>query len=217
MCPARCRASRPPRSARRCGDAQALPPSKDTVQVITFAGDATKLFEKPVPVDRREHRQGPRLHRRRARGRRHRNAQGRADGDRRADRQRAAADRRDAHRRLHRQRGRDHRARRQELRRPGALLVRWASASRPTCSWSTASPSKAAAWARSSACETTRSALAQEIMTRIQRAQLAKVKIDWGGLEVAETYPGEDSGAVGRPAGDPLWPLSRRRRCGRDT
>jgi Ca-activated chloride channel family protein len=34
-------------------------------------------------------------------------------------------------------------------------------------------------------------ALAQEVMTRIQRAQLAKVKIDWGGLDVAETYPAE--------------------------
>jgi Ca-activated chloride channel family protein len=32
-------------------------------------------------------------------------------------------------------------------------------------------------------------ALAQEVMTRIQRAQLAKVKIDWGGLDVVETYP----------------------------
>jgi hypothetical protein len=32
-------------------------------------------------------------------------------------------------------------------------------------------------------------ALAQEIMTRIQRAQLAKIKIDWGGLDVVETYP----------------------------
>jgi Ca-activated chloride channel homolog len=31
--------------------------------------------------------------------------------------------------------------------------------------------------------------LTQEIMTRIQRAQLAKVKIDWGDLQVAETYP----------------------------
>jgi Ca-activated chloride channel family protein len=31
--------------------------------------------------------------------------------------------------------------------------------------------------------------LTQEIMTRIQRAQLAKVKIDWGELQVAETYP----------------------------
>ena len=36
----------------------------------------------------------------------------------------AAADRRDAHRRLHRQRSRDHRARRQALRRPDSLLVR---------------------------------------------------------------------------------------------
>jgi Ca-activated chloride channel family protein len=32
-------------------------------------------------------------------------------------------------------------------------------------------------------------ALCQEIMTRIQRAQLAKVKIDWGGLKVSETFP----------------------------
>jgi Ca-activated chloride channel family protein len=31
--------------------------------------------------------------------------------------------------------------------------------------------------------------LAQEVMTRIQRAQLAKVKVDWGGLDVVETYP----------------------------
>jgi Ca-activated chloride channel family protein len=32
-------------------------------------------------------------------------------------------------------------------------------------------------------------ALSQEVMTRIQRAQLANVKIDWGKLQVAETYP----------------------------
>ncbi len=32
-------------------------------------------------------------------------------------------------------------------------------------------------------------ALAQEVMTRIQRAQLANVKIDWGSLAVADTYP----------------------------
>jgi Ca-activated chloride channel family protein len=31
--------------------------------------------------------------------------------------------------------------------------------------------------------------LSQEVMTRIQRAQLANVKIDWGNLQVAETYP----------------------------
>jgi Ca-activated chloride channel family protein len=31
--------------------------------------------------------------------------------------------------------------------------------------------------------------LAQEIMTRIQRAQLAKLSIDWGELKVSETYP----------------------------
>jgi Ca-activated chloride channel family protein len=31
--------------------------------------------------------------------------------------------------------------------------------------------------------------LTQEIMTRIQRAQLAKIKIDWGQLQVAVTYP----------------------------
>ncbi|HUE69960.1 MAG TPA: VWA domain-containing protein, partial [Pirellulaceae bacterium] len=31
--------------------------------------------------------------------------------------------------------------------------------------------------------------LVQEIMTRIQRAQLAKVKIDWGDFQVSETYP----------------------------
>jgi Ca-activated chloride channel family protein len=31
--------------------------------------------------------------------------------------------------------------------------------------------------------------LAQEIMTRIQRAQLAKLRIDWGPLQVSETYP----------------------------
>jgi Ca-activated chloride channel homolog len=31
--------------------------------------------------------------------------------------------------------------------------------------------------------------MAQEVMTRIQRAQLANIKIDWGGLIVAETYP----------------------------
>ena len=31
--------------------------------------------------------------------------------------------------------------------------------------------------------------LVQEIMTRIQRAQLAKLKIDWGDLKVSETYP----------------------------
>src|SRR5690606_18578998 len=32
-------------------------------------------------------------------------------------------------------------------------------------------------------------ALTQEVITRIQRAQLSKIKIDWGGLKVAETYP----------------------------
>jgi Ca-activated chloride channel family protein len=31
--------------------------------------------------------------------------------------------------------------------------------------------------------------LVQEVMTRIQRAQLAKVKIDWGNFKVSETYP----------------------------
>jgi len=31
--------------------------------------------------------------------------------------------------------------------------------------------------------------LVQEIMTRIQRAQLAKIKIDWGKFKVSETYP----------------------------
>ena len=31
--------------------------------------------------------------------------------------------------------------------------------------------------------------LAEEVITRIQRAQLAKISIDWGSLEVAETYP----------------------------
>lgn len=31
--------------------------------------------------------------------------------------------------------------------------------------------------------------LAEEVITRIQRAQLAKINIDWGSLEVAETYP----------------------------
>jgi Ca-activated chloride channel family protein len=31
--------------------------------------------------------------------------------------------------------------------------------------------------------------LVQEIMTRIQRAQLAKLSIDWGELKVGETYP----------------------------
>ncbi|HZN32431.1 MAG TPA: VIT domain-containing protein, partial [Pirellulaceae bacterium] len=31
--------------------------------------------------------------------------------------------------------------------------------------------------------------LVQEIMTRIQRAQLAKLQIDWGDLKVSETYP----------------------------
>ncbi len=31
--------------------------------------------------------------------------------------------------------------------------------------------------------------MAQEIMTRIQRAQLANVRIDWGKAEVSETYP----------------------------
>jgi Ca-activated chloride channel family protein len=31
--------------------------------------------------------------------------------------------------------------------------------------------------------------LAEEVITRIQRAQLAKIAIDWGGLDVAETYP----------------------------
>jgi hypothetical protein len=31
--------------------------------------------------------------------------------------------------------------------------------------------------------------LVQEIMTRIQRAQLAKIRIDWGGLKVSETFP----------------------------
>src|SRR4029079_7415845 len=33
------------------------------------------------------------------------------------------------------------------------------------------------------------SALTQEVMTRIQRAQLSKIQVDWGGLEVVETYP----------------------------
>ncbi|MEX2558570.1 MAG: VWA domain-containing protein, partial [Pirellulales bacterium] len=32
-------------------------------------------------------------------------------------------------------------------------------------------------------------ALCQEVISRIQRAQLAKIRIDWGGLAVAETYP----------------------------
>ncbi len=32
-------------------------------------------------------------------------------------------------------------------------------------------------------------ALTQEVMTRIQRAQLSKVKIDWGTHHIAETYP----------------------------
>src|SRR5262245_20139563 len=31
--------------------------------------------------------------------------------------------------------------------------------------------------------------LVQEIMTRIQRAQLAKIRIDWGDLKVSETFP----------------------------
>jgi Ca-activated chloride channel family protein len=31
--------------------------------------------------------------------------------------------------------------------------------------------------------------LAEEVISRIQRAQLAKIAIDWGGLNVAETYP----------------------------
>jgi Ca-activated chloride channel homolog len=31
--------------------------------------------------------------------------------------------------------------------------------------------------------------LTQEIMTRVQRAQLAKVRIDYGGLQVSQTYP----------------------------
>jgi len=31
--------------------------------------------------------------------------------------------------------------------------------------------------------------LAEEVITRIQRAQLAKINIDWGSLEVAQTYP----------------------------
>jgi hypothetical protein len=31
--------------------------------------------------------------------------------------------------------------------------------------------------------------LTQEVMTRIQRAQLAKIQVDWGGLKVVETYP----------------------------
>jgi len=31
--------------------------------------------------------------------------------------------------------------------------------------------------------------LAEEVITRIQRAQLAKINIDWGSLEVAETHP----------------------------
>jgi len=31
--------------------------------------------------------------------------------------------------------------------------------------------------------------LAEEVITRIQRAQLAKINIDWGSLEIAETYP----------------------------
>jgi len=33
--------------------------------------------------------------------------------------------------------------------------------------------------------------LAEEVITRIQRAQLAKIRIDWGSLNVAETYPAE--------------------------
>ena len=53
--------------------------------------------------------------------------------------------------------------------------------------------------------------LAEEVMTRIQRAQLATIKIDWGGLEVAETYPGKDPGALGGAARDPLRPLHWRR------
>lgn len=35
----------------------------------------------------------------------------------------------------------------------------------------------------------TAAGLAEEVISRIQRAQLAKIQIDWGGLEVAETYP----------------------------
>jgi hypothetical protein len=35
----------------------------------------------------------------------------------------------------------------------------------------------------------TAAGLSEEVITRIQRAQLAKIKIDWGGLDVLETYP----------------------------
>ncbi|NUQ61831.1 MAG: VWA domain-containing protein [Pirellulales bacterium] len=31
--------------------------------------------------------------------------------------------------------------------------------------------------------------LSEEVISRIQRAQLSKIRIDWGGLDVAETYP----------------------------
>ncbi len=49
-------------------------------------------------------------------------------------------------------------------------------------------------------------------MTRIQRAQLAKVKIDWGELKVGETYPAKIPELwAGRPV-IVLRPLLRRRR-----
>ncbi len=39
------------------------------------------------------------------------------------------------------------------------------------------------------ALDETAAGLAEEVISRIQRAQLAKIRIDWGGLDVAETYP----------------------------
>ena len=43
-------------------------------------------------------------------------------------------------------------------------------------------------------------ALSQEVMTRIQRAQLADVNIDWGGLAVRETFPARIPELMGRSA-----------------
>ena len=49
--------------------------------------------------------------------------------------------------------------------------------------------------------------LVQEIMTRIQRAQLAKLSDRLGRAEGQRDVPGEAARAVGRPAGHRLWPL----------
>ena len=95
---------------------------QDTVQVITFASQSQKLFERPVPVNEENIKRALNF------------TQGLRGGggtemlkgvklaiDEPLD-QAAGADRGHADRRLHRQRSRDHRARRQELRRSGPLL-----------------------------------------------------------------------------------------------